>query len=402
MDSDEDDNNSNDPLRNILNTKKLKMKIIEEKQKKENEEKQKELNKLKNLKSNINTNTNTNNDFNNNDEDDDDDIFINTGDDVKIDLKNLNSNLNLNKKQDKEILNVLKENENEDEGNLNTNKINNNKNNNNIEEIKYEEIEDEDEENSEDLFRPIFKEKNIRSTIKDEKEIEQEEKLESEVIEKARIQRKIETKKLVIKYIKEDLNKKVIFDEQENIEMPNDSDDPNDLDEYEAWKMRELKRIKLQAEEDEAKLNENLEIQRRRNLTDEQRKEENLRLGSDDTLRPFKSKLQYLQKYYHKGAFFANEKQDDMDHVFNRDYNLPTWEDKIDKSNLPKSLQKRRGLQFKKGQSKYTHLTNEDTTNFDPTFKLPENIDNKIKGYMGGLKYKEKFNHKYEGKRSKK
>ena len=121
----------------------------------------------------------------------------------------------------------------------------------------------------------------------------------------------------------------------------------------------------------------------------------------DDILRPFKSKLKFLQKYYHKGAFYSNEKQEDMDHVLNRDYNLPTWEDKVDKSNLPKSLQKRRGLQFKKGQTKYTHLTQEDTTNFDPSFRLPENIDDKVKGFMGGLKSKDKFDLKYEGKRTK-
>ncbi len=138
-------------------------------------------------------------------------------------------------------------------------------------------------------------------------------------------------------------------------------------------------------------LKEKLEMERRRNLSDSQRKEENLRLGSDDTLRPFKSKLKFLQKYYHKGAFFTNERAENMEHVLNRDYNLPTWEDKIDRSGLPKILQKRRGLQFKKGQTKYTHLTAEDTTNFDPNFKLPENIHSKVMAYMGGLKAQDKF-----------
>ncbi len=217
-----------------------------------------------------------------------------------------------------------------------------------------------------------------------------------ELEEKLKAQKKLETKKLVIKYIKEDLNKKTVYDTNENLEMPNDDDDPDDLDEYEQWKIRELRRIKKQAEEDEMKLKEKLEIERRRNLTDDQRKQENLRLGSDDTLRPFKSKLKYLQKYYHKGAFFSNERQENMEHILNRDYNLPTWEDKIDRSNLPKILQKRRGLQFKKGQTKYTHLTQEDTTNFDPNFKIPENIHRNVIGNMGGLKAKNKFENSKE------
>jgi microfibrillar-associated protein 1 len=237
----------------------------------------------------------------------------------------------------------------------------------------------------------MFKEKESRITIKDQITNETQEAKLREMEEKLKAQKKQDTKKLVIHYIKEDLSKSRIYEKDENIEMPNDQDDPDDLEEYEAWKIRELKRIKVQAEEDEMKLKEKLEIERRRNLTDTQRKEENLRLGSDDTLRPFKSKLKFLQKYYHKGAFFSNERAENMDHVLNRDYNLPTWEDKIDRSNLPKILQKRRGFQFKKGQTKYTHLTGEDTTNFDPNFKLPENIHSRVMGYMGGLKSKDKF-----------
>ena len=39
-----------------------------------------------------------------------------------------------------------------------------------------------------------------------------------------------------------------------------------------------------------------------------------------------------------------------------------------DKSHLPEILQKRRGQFGKKGNSKYTHLTAEDTTNYDPEY----------------------------------
>jgi microfibrillar-associated protein 1 len=173
--------------------------------------------------------------------------------------------------------------------------------------------------------------------------------------------------------------------------MPDDADDLDNLEEYEKWKVREYKRIKLQFEESEKKLKERLEIERRRNLTDSQRSEENIRLGSDDTLRPFKSKINFLQKFYHKGVFYQHEAKEDLDHIYNRDYNLPTMEDKVDRSAMPKLLQVRRGLQFKKGRSKYTHLTSEDTTNFDPNFKIPDYIANKFMSSQGGYKAQNEF-----------
>lgn len=65
-----------------------------------------------------------------------------------------------------------------------------------------------------------------------------------------------------------------------------------------------------------------------------------------------------MQKYYHKGAFFM----DTNDPILQRDYNVAVGEDLFDKSNLPSILRKRRGNFGKKGQSKYTHLT--DQVNF--------------------------------------
>lgn len=48
----------------------------------------------------------------------------------------------------------------------------------------------------------------------------------------------------------------------------------------ELWKIRELKRIKREREERSKREKELAEIVRRRNLTDEQRLAENLKLGS--------------------------------------------------------------------------------------------------------------------------
>lgn len=396
-------------FKDLLNTRNLKLKIIEEENKKKQEEENKVKRQFEEHLQYLRDKEKQKEQESMNDPDDDE-IFTNTGNDVTIDINKKiieKYEKKIQEKKLKESLDKTKENQLEDKGlkvyyssDKDMNMPNLPPDSDSLNKEPEDEVEEE--ENDDMLYRPIFKEKDTRETIKELVRREEQEIHMQEMEEKLKAQKKLETKKLVIKYIKEDLNQKSVFNEEENCEMPNDTDDPDDLEEYEQWKLRELKRIKKQAEEDEIKLKEKIEIERRRNLTDEQRKEENIRLGSDDTLRPFKSKLKFLQKYYHKGAFFSNERQENMEHVFNRDYNLPTWEDKIDKSNLPAILQKRRGLQFKKGQTKYTHLTAEDTSNFDPLFKVPENIANKVSGAMAGLKAKDKFDIKYSyGKKSK-
>ena len=65
----------------------------------------------------------------------------------------------------------------------------------------------------------------------------------------------------------------------------------------EQWKIRELKRLKRDREDSNRRWAEKAEIERRRQLTDEQRVEENKRLGSDATQRPEKQKYQFMQKY---------------------------------------------------------------------------------------------------------
>ena len=165
------------------------------------------------------------------------------------------------------------------------------------------------------------------------------------------------------------------------IHLPDDTDDQNDITEYNNWKERELKRIKRDIEKYELYLKNQEEIKKRRLMSESEIKEDNLRLGADSTKNRFRSKISFLQKYYHKGVFFQDEAEDDPNHIYNRDFNLPTWEDTIDKTNLPKLLAKRRGNVWKKSQSKYTHLNDADTTNFDKNFIVPENILAKIQRF---------------------
>jgi microfibrillar-associated protein 1 len=97
---------------------------------------------------------------------------------------------------------------------------------------------------------------------------------------------------------------------------------------------------------------------------------ENRNLGSDATENETETKYNFMQKYYHRGAFY----QDDDDEVFKRDYNLPTPMEMQDKTLLPKLLQKRVGNFGKKGQSKYTHLTAEDTSDLNPLTRADESL----------------------------
>ena len=83
-----------------------------------------------------------------------------------------------------------------------------------------------------------------------------------------------------------------------------------------------------------------------------------------------------MQKYYHKGGFF----QDSDDPIFKRDTNLAVGEDNWDRSSLPSILMKRRGQFGMRGQTKYTHLTDQVITsniNMTKSFRIqPTSIHN--------------------------
>ena len=55
-----------------------------------------------------------------------------------------------------------------------------------------------------------------------------------------------------------------------------------------------------------------------------------------------KKKWRFLQKYWHKGAYFQEGSDnafvaDKADEIFGRDYSAPVGEDKLDKTVLPKA-----------------------------------------------------------------
>ena len=137
------------------------------------------------------------------------------------------------------------------------------------------------------------------------------------------------------------------------------TDDENDEVAYEQWKLRELKRLKRDKDERDQLIKEKDEVERLRKLSEEGRRAELRSRPKTVTNKAVKGKYKFLQKYYHRGVFYL-DKDDD---VFKRDFSSSTLDDHFDKTVLPKVMQvKNFG---KSGRTKYTHLVDQDTTQFD-------------------------------------
>jgi microfibrillar-associated protein 1 len=95
-----------------------------------------------------------------------------------------------------------------------------------------------------------------------------------------------------------------------------------------------------------------------------------------------RKKMKFMQKYYHKGAFFRTF--DEKDEIQNKwDFTQPTLEDKGDKTILPTVMQvKNFG---KSGRTKYTHLVDQDTTSKDMLWFQNEKLKQKYKEKLGGV-----------------
>ena len=216
------------------------------------------------------------------------------------------------------------------------------------------------------MVKPVFVPKSERDTIAERERLEAEELAFEEKRKRRLEERRIETKQIVVEEIRKDEEIQKNLEMEANIADVDTDDEVNEADEYEAWKVREIGRIKRDREDREAMLKEKEEIEKVRNMTEEERREWERR--NPKPAPPPKQKWRFMQKYYHKGAFFQNESDDraatvGSDGIFARDFSAPTGEDKMDKTILPKVMQvKHFG---RSGRTKWTHLVNEDTTDWN-------------------------------------
>ncbi|XP_058112975.1 uncharacterized protein LOC131256003 [Magnolia sinica] len=261
-----------------------------------------------------------------------------------------------------------------------------------------EEIEEEEEEESEyetdseeeqsgiAMIKPVFVPKSERDTIAERERLEAEERALEELVKRRLELRKVETKQIVVEEIRKDEEIQKNLDVEANNADVETDDEVNEAEEYEAWKAREIARIKRDREDREAMLKEKEEIDKVRTMTEEERREWERK--NPKPLPPPKQKWRFMQKYYHKGAFFQSDVDDHVatassNEIYKRDFSAPTGEDKMDKTILPKVMQvKHFG---RSGRTKWTHLVNEDTTDWNNPWTYNDPLRAKYNAKMVGM-----------------
>ena len=221
-----------------------------------------------------------------------------------------------------------------------------------------EETTDSEEEEGA-RFKPVFVRKQDRLTLQEREREEAKQRQNEREAQMLAEQRRRDTLRMVENSVKLEEEKKKSKEDPEGLLNTVNTDDENEEVEYEAWKLRELKRLKRDRDEKEEREREQAEVERLRNMTEEERRLEQKMNPKKITNKASKGKYKFLQKYYHRGAFFLDKEEN----VFSRDVTSATLEDKFDKTVLPKVMQvKNFG---RSGRTKYTHLVDQDTTQFD-------------------------------------
>lgn len=147
--------------------------------------------------------------------------------------------------------------------------------------------------------------------------------------------------------------------------IPDDNDRENgqELDE---WEVRELERLVYELDMENALREEANERERRRNMTDEELMEDEIksgRLNPRDNRRE-ESTNRGGQRYFHRGAYYMDEsewEESDVRHKADAYAAAATGEDKIDKKSLPKVMQVKNFGRANQNL-KYQGLAAEDTT----------------------------------------
>ncbi|RKP08269.1 splicing factor, Prp19-binding domain-containing protein [Thamnocephalis sphaerospora] len=238
---------------------------------------------------------------------------------------------------------------------------------------------DSEESEEEVLLKPVFVPKSGRVTVAEKEHAARELQEAEEKREAERIARKEAAHKMVADIIKQEIEN-TEADKMLSLGDILAVDDTDGLDptaEQEAWKLRELKRIRRDREEREKMEMEQKDIERRRAMTDAEIMREDAEKLQADRDKKKGSQFKFMQKYYHKGAFYADED------ILKRDYTAPT-QDMPNVEMLPSVMQVR---DFgKRSQTKWTHLAAEDTTERNAAWSQNSDINKRMAKRMGGIK----------------
>ncbi|KAG0157630.1 hypothetical protein PDIDSM_4815 [Penicillium digitatum] len=253
----------------------------------------------------------------------------------------------------------------------------------NEEEESEEEESSEEESSSEDeaprrmLIRPTFIKKDNRNTAaslagKTQAQADAERAAEAEAQRAAQRQEKAD------QLIRDQLEKEAIarstanrawdYDELVEAEDEEAIDDTDGLDpeaERAAWTLRELKRVQRSREAIEASEKEREEIERRRNLTAEEREREDSEFITQqkEDRDATRGQTGFMQRYFHKGAFFRGDLE--AQGLDRRELMGARFEDDVNRDTLPQYMQVRDMTKLgKKGRTRYRDLKSEDTGRF--------------------------------------
>ena len=229
--------------------------------------------------------------------------------------------------------------------------------------------EDSQEEESEDdvprrvMLRPTFVRKDKRQALGStaEKDVDEEAVLAAEEARKKAAADAIVEEQIARDIAAKEAGKKSWDDNEDSGDEVDDTDGLDPEAEYAAWKLRELKRIKREREAIAEREKDAEEIERRKNLTEEERKaEDDAFLAKQKEERKGRGQMAYMQKYYHKGAFYQDDAK--AEGLERREIMGAKYADDVNRELLPQALQIRDMTKIgKKGATKYRDLKTEDT-----------------------------------------
>jgi microfibrillar-associated protein 1 len=216
----------------------------------------------------------------------------------------------------------------------------------------------------------------MRNLIQSEQKKWEEEERKAEKETQIALKRKIESRTMVAKTVAVVQEAYALDDDIEDEGAgalngpPNDDDDIEPEQAHDAWEVRELRRLFDVIDEMKRQEKELLEINRRRQMTDEEVLEHDKNVGryqapgSNREGPGAASTGTFMQRFYHRGAFYMDEDEFDEGDVRHKaaEYaRAATGEDKIDKAALPKVMQVK-GFGLARQNTRYRGLAKEDTT----------------------------------------